>query len=70
MSYLHVCIQKKNKKKEELATSEVIFTLLDCYGSTPDNFTALGSNSDCYEAYQKIRRTNNFNSFYCQKTNL
>lgn len=54
---------RNNNYKKELATSEVIFTLLDCYGSIPSNFTALGSNSDCDEAYQKIRSTHNFNSF-------
>lgn len=58
---------RNNNKKSELATSEVILTLLDCYGSTPSDFTALGSNSDCYEAYQKIRSTNNSSPFSVRK---
>jgi len=49
--------------KKELATSELIFTLLVCYGNTPFNFTALGNNSDCDGAYQNIRSTNNFSHF-------
>lgn len=55
----HICVYAFRIKKE-LATSEVIFTLLVCYGSTPSNFTVLVNNSDSDGAWQKIRTTSPF----------